>query len=538
MLPLPFTNIAVSLSGGGFRATTFHLGALSYLNNREFDGKSILEEVKVISTISGGTFTGAMYALRLAQGKTFDDCFHDLYEALLNEQLVDLALHKLSNPSTWTNPHKSKDMINAFAEVYNEVLFEGATFDVLYNGSKSHLSDVVFGSSEFTYGIQFRFQEEKGQGRFGNHYLNIPPEAAREVRIADAVAASSCFPGGFEPMIMPMDFGNGPESAVDRAWQKKKDEGLKYPHTAIMDGGIIDNQGIEGVKRAEERHSTKDEPFIGTYIVSDVSGEMMKSYEVPILKEGGFKNMITLRRLNILFFILLFGSLGTLIFTDPNTIFTIVLASVLTLTAIWFRLYFFARRKLADAIEGAFGADHLQEYLKDFRLVLNTPVYILMYLVEFRLSSVMKMVTDVFLRRIRRLSLDSLYGSDHWNYRFKSNYIYTLENKNEDLSAEMKSIILAANSMPTTLWFTMKELQDKVLDDLIACGQFTQCYNLKEYLNRIISGRYKETVWDKLDEVYQNKLLTLQNNIEADWAKFKENPKWMLEQQFDRSGIM
>ena len=533
MTPLPFKNMAVSLSGGGYRATTFHLGALSYLNHQQLDDKSLLEEVKILSTISGGTFTGAMYALRLAQGKTFDHCFTDLYNVLKNDQLVDLALHKLSHPTSWANPHKSKDMINAFSEVYNEVIFGEETFETLYQGKESHLTDVVFGSSEFTYGIQFRFQEEKGKGKFGNGYLNLPPEVARKIRISDAVAASSCFPGGFEPMIMPNDFGNGPDSLVDQTWNEKYKKEGENGETALMDGGIIDNLGIEGVKLAEERHKEEGKPFIGTYLVSDVSSDMMTPYKVPVLKDGGLKNYITLNGINWFAGILLVLIGALLAFANLNRLQTIVLSSFLPLIILWFIIYFSARRQLSKAIEENFGEHQLKEYLKDFKVLIKTPVYILVYLVKFRLTSLLKMVSDIFLRRIRRLTLDSLYGSKDWNYRFKSNYIYTLEKDMDGLPDEMKAAIKAANNMPTTLWFTEKEIEDNVLNDLIACGQFTQCKNLITYLDRIMNGAYKTKVWDKLTPEYQNNLIDLKARLFGDWQKFKNDPYWLLRKHID-----
>ena len=538
MIPKPFTNMAVSLSGGGYRATTFHLGALSYLNHLQFEGKSVLEEVKIISTISGGTFTGAMYALRLAQGKTFEDCFKDLYELLLHDQLVDLALHKLSNPSSWANKYKSKDLINAFSEVYNEVFFDGATFAQLYDGQSSHLTDVIFGSSEFTQGIQFRFQEDIGYGKFGNGYMHLPTEAAREVRIADSVAASSCFPGGFEPLIMPKDFGNGPQSKVDKAWEAEK-----YQNTALMDGGIVDNQGIEGVKHAERRHSEDGQPFIGTYLVSDVAGQMMSPYKVPILKDGGIGNFITIRGINIFAWVALIIIAGLLAFAPMPRILTVILSSLIPLLAIWLILYFYAKSQLAAFIKESFGPHQLKEYLKDFRVLIKTPVYILIYLIKFRVTSVLKMVSDVFLRRIRRLSLDSLYGSDDWNYRFEANNIYTLKDKKkqekEHLKKDMIHIINQANSMPTTLWFTEQEYEDRMLNDLIICGQFTQCYNLREYLGRLMNPKttFYEKVWKSLKPDYQNKLSDLKDAMDADWERFKDQPRWLFCDMLKKLGI-
>ena len=49
--------IGLALSGGGSRAMAFHLGCL-----RALDDLGILERVGVLSTISGGSVVGALYA--------------------------------------------------------------------------------------------------------------------------------------------------------------------------------------------------------------------------------------------------------------------------------------------------------------------------------------------------------------------------------------------------------------------------------------------------------------------------------------------
>ncbi|MBK8504575.1 MAG: hypothetical protein IPL46_21635 [Saprospiraceae bacterium] len=53
----PFGRIALCCSGGGYRAASFHLGAMSYLQKLRFAGRPLLENVKAISTVSGGTIT-------------------------------------------------------------------------------------------------------------------------------------------------------------------------------------------------------------------------------------------------------------------------------------------------------------------------------------------------------------------------------------------------------------------------------------------------------------------------------------------------
>ncbi len=94
----------------------------------------------------------------------------------------------------------------------------------------------------------------------------------------------------------------------------------------------------------------------------------------------------------------------------------------------------------------------------------------------------------------------------------------------------MEKAIAAANNMPTTLWFTETEVKNNVLNDLIACGQFTQCKNLLTYLDRIIDGTYREKVWNQLPSDYQHKLLELRQHITDDWARFQKDAYWLLDQ--------
>ncbi|MCZ8214935.1 MAG: patatin-like phospholipase family protein, partial [Cyclobacteriaceae bacterium] len=200
----PLSKIALSCSGGGYRAASFHLGAMAYLNKLKFQGKPLLENVKLISTVSGGTITGAVYALMKQDGKSFEEIYKFLLTNLRHLDLVKAGIEKLDPAKALNNPYKRKNLINAFAELYDQHFTSGATFEK-FNHMRSHLDAVVFNSTEFNNGINFRFRN-KDTGFFGNHEIRIEPAAAQEVKVADAVAASACFPGGFEPMIWPHDF--------------------------------------------------------------------------------------------------------------------------------------------------------------------------------------------------------------------------------------------------------------------------------------------------------------------------------------------
>lgn len=58
----PDTVLGLALSGGGFRASLFHIGVLARLAERD-----LLKHVQVLSTVSGGSIVGAYYYLKVKQ---------------------------------------------------------------------------------------------------------------------------------------------------------------------------------------------------------------------------------------------------------------------------------------------------------------------------------------------------------------------------------------------------------------------------------------------------------------------------------------
>jgi predicted acylesterase/phospholipase RssA len=76
-------RLGLSLAGGGFRASLFHVGVLRRL--AELD---ILRRVEVLSTVSGGSITGALYALLL---KKYLEKAHGAAPRLTREQYIDIV---------------------------------------------------------------------------------------------------------------------------------------------------------------------------------------------------------------------------------------------------------------------------------------------------------------------------------------------------------------------------------------------------------------------------------------------------------------
>ena len=107
--------------------------------------------------------------------------------------------------------------------------------------------------------MPFRFQatdkldnpdrdEEHEYGLVGNARHSISRNLAREIRLADIMAATSCFPLVFEPFSFPNDFYFEDSSL-------KETQDVSY---ALMDGGVVDNQGVDPLYHAEQHLRDKD----------------------------------------------------------------------------------------------------------------------------------------------------------------------------------------------------------------------------------------------------------------------------------------
>ena len=81
-----------------------------------------------------------------------------------------------------------------------------------------------------------------------------------------------------------------------------------------------------------------------------------------------------------------------------------------------------------------------------------------------------------------------------------------------------------AHAMGTTLWFTPEQLagEENTLDALIACGQFTACFNLLEYIIKLKAGKdyqaLSQATKAEIDKVY--------TVMWEDWIAFKQDPYW------------
>jgi hypothetical protein len=561
----PFKNIALSLSGGGFRATAFHLGVLAYLSSIKLNGISLLERTRILSTVSAGTFAGVKYVATIKKGGDVKDFYRDLYHFLTKENLVDEALKYLSHDKNWSGEGQ-RGLINAFAAMYHKE-FESEYFGLLWNEHPQiHLKEISFNATEFNFARPFHFRKtERSKSKtsanahefIGNKKIHIPVSVAKEIRLSDITAASSCFPFGFEPINFPDDF-------IHEESDKLRDKSLlprnvydgdkiEYP-IGLMDGGIDDNQGVDAILWAEERmknypddlkeFGSDDKKAVDLYILSDGSNPNMESYmrsNSDKLRFGRKWNFNKLRAFGIVCALLgvtsfFFASYNL---SKPLIIFLAAAGTLGLLTAfvlLIFSMGFVGLTRLLGVPE--FFVDRLRHVDKlRFGLLNNLFVN--------RRNSAMKLLSKVFIKQMRWFSHERVYGDPSWKPRVIMNSLYDLTEE-EVIKRKQKYLFLSkelSNPEPdimwvaakagrkgTTLWFTPEELQGNknMLDSITACGSYTICFNLLEYYEKFLYHPTYKKNYEKYSPEMKESLKELHDTLLADWAKFQKNPYWMV----------
>lgn len=222
LLTTPFKNIAIALSGGGFRVASFSLGTLSYLQHLKLDidetgnpsTESLLDHVSFISSASGGTITTSIYSMLRNKNESFGSIYKFIFSILDGQKILNAALSKLNDDKEWDETHNAKrrNLINAFAKAYDDEMFKGKTFGIYWDQKGFKELEVCFNVTEFHRGLPFRFQtdgESATRELIGNEYVHFNPKYLEEIKslkLGDILAASSCFPSGFEPIVFPEDF--------------------------------------------------------------------------------------------------------------------------------------------------------------------------------------------------------------------------------------------------------------------------------------------------------------------------------------------
>ncbi|MCS4159414.1 patatin-like phospholipase family protein [Salinibacter ruber] len=253
-LSLEDSSIGLALSGGGFRAAVFHLGALKRLEEAE-----ILPHVDILSTVSGGSITGALYALRCAQrgdGRPGTYAVDDLIE-----EIKELVTQNLRRQALYGDVGNTLQTVGSFlsqnirrtpllADELDQQLFGGALLSDLPNW-------IVVNAMNLATGKRWKFFADRaGDFRVG------ATNKTDDIGLNEAVTASAAYPLLTDPYPFrgrwedfrgdlldhrwrqPDQRRSGDISRWRRRYGKHKGE-VTFP---LVDGGIYDNLGLNSLR--------------------------------------------------------------------------------------------------------------------------------------------------------------------------------------------------------------------------------------------------------------------------------------------------
>jgi NTE family protein len=223
----PQNGKALCLSGGGYRAMLFHLGAIIRLNEA-----ALLPHLKRISSVSGGSILAGVLATRWNSLT-----FHDGIAANLDTAVIDpirlMASKTIDVPSILKGIFNPGSSISSYIiKAYDKWLFDGATLQDLPSDEEG--PRFIFNATSLQSGALWRFSK-----LYMADYLvgRIPHPT---LPVAAAVAASSAFP----PVLSPVKLTLDPSQFIPDATCPLQRP--PFTTTAIVaDGGVYDNLGLE-----------------------------------------------------------------------------------------------------------------------------------------------------------------------------------------------------------------------------------------------------------------------------------------------------
>ena len=219
-------GIGLCLSGGGFRAMLFHLGAFIRLNE-----VGLLAKLDRVASVSGGSIAAGALAVAWSN-LTFDAS--SVATNLLEEvaaPLLALARKRIDTTAIALGflPFLHASRVASWA--YDKFLFHGKTLQDLPESPR-----FSFSATSLQSGVLWRFARDYA----ADWRVGLWPKP--DLPIALAVGASAAFPPYLSPAYI--DVPNGAITAQPSA------DLFREPYTlrlCLTDGGIYDNLGLEPV---------------------------------------------------------------------------------------------------------------------------------------------------------------------------------------------------------------------------------------------------------------------------------------------------
>lgn len=271
-------TLAICLSGGGLRATLFHLGVIRALRRCEMNGQRAIDSVAEIYSVSGGSILAAHMILHWDRYAGRDEAGFAEAEAqiltFVQRNIRDRVLRRaaltalplmlwrqvtrrpFSGRAYWLR--REYDALLDKATIGDTVRPAGPTLHIL---STSFRTGQLCSFSGSNFEIERRDDEPLATG-------------ANHIPLSFAVAASSAFPPMFPPLVV-----------TDEILANPFDDAFLNP-ILLSDGGVYDNLGIEKFRRIMDRklklnqeqgRKQKTSTYPGTLIISNAGASFRAS---------------------------------------------------------------------------------------------------------------------------------------------------------------------------------------------------------------------------------------------------------------------
>ena len=228
--------LGISLSGGGMRAAALAHGVLLALDEATLASPSgerrhLIEEVDMVSAVSGGSVTAAYWALNGPDRlQTFKERFLEvnIHRYLFGKFITPGTLLRLPTPY-----YARGDVLRDY---FNDKLFEQATYRDLLDASRGTTSRgnarpyLILNSTDMDRGGTFAFTQE---------WFQLLCADLGSLKLADAVAASTAYPGFFTAVPLKNHI-NSPDCPTSIS---------QAPRRRV---GVLTQWIVDGKRRAED----------------------------------------------------------------------------------------------------------------------------------------------------------------------------------------------------------------------------------------------------------------------------------------------
>lgn len=228
-------KIALSLSGGGYRATLFALGALKALNKM-----GLLNRIDTITSVSGGSIASGFLGMHWRNLKFVDGVATNFNEVII-KPLDAFCSEDLDVGAALSGLFSFSDTIgDKVAKKYDSRLFKGAHLKDIPDNDQTPL--FIFYGTNYHTGSSIRFSQRYiSDWRIGKNEVD-------NLSLAKVIGISSAFP----PFLAPVTLKTDPLNWKITKHATHFDDPKLKSELLLCDGGLYDNLGLEAVTKRDK----------------------------------------------------------------------------------------------------------------------------------------------------------------------------------------------------------------------------------------------------------------------------------------------